>query len=307
MMLTIHDLHYRYPSASKPALQQVSFDARRGEVLGLLGPNGAGKTTLIAQLAGMLAVQQGSIAIDGQPLAQVRQTRPTGIAIAPQDYAFYPTLSVRENLDCFAGVGGLRGASKAARIDECLDFAQLQNYRGVQAQRLSGGLKRRLNLSIALLHRPELILFDEPTVGVDPQSRAFLLDAVQQLARQGSTVIYTSHYMEEVQAIANRIVVLDQGQVLCQGSLHDLLAGDSTLQIEVEDAATPDQLLAVLAPFGRASVHAQGARLALKHPAQLPDVLRSVADAGLRLRQARFGQTDLEQLFMSLTHRSLRD
>jgi ABC-2 type transport system ATP-binding protein len=229
-MLAIKDLHYRYAGADAAALQQVSLTAQRGEVLGLLGPNGAGKTTLIAQLAGMLDVQQGQIEIDGQPLTQVRRANPSRIAIAPQEYAFYPSLSVAENLDCFAGVGGLRGAEKAQRLKACVALAQLQNYRKVQAQRLSGGLKRRLNLAIAMLHRPELILLDEPTVGVDPQSRAFLLDAVKQLARDGSAVIYTSHYMEEVQAIADRIAILDEGKVLCQGTLADLLDGASNLE-----------------------------------------------------------------------------
>lgn len=306
-MLAIRDLRFRYPAASADALQQVSISAARGEVLGLLGPNGAGKTTLIAQLAGMLAVQQGQIEIDGQPLAQLRRERPTCIAIAPQEYAFYPSLSVLENLDCFAGVGGLRGADKAQRIEACIAQAQLQPYRRVQAQRLSGGLKRRLNLSIALLHRPELILFDEPTVGVDPQSRAFLLDAVRELARQGSAVIYTSHYMEEVQAIADRIVVLDQGRVLCQGTLQDLLAGSATLYVEVEEDAAQDRLVQLLTGFGPATAQGRGVLLALDAPAQLPELLGSIAAAGLRLRQARYGQTDLEQLFMSLTHRSLRD
>ena len=307
MMLTIRDLYFRYPGASAAALQQVSFSAARGEVLGLLGPNGAGKTTLISQLAGMLAMQQGQIEIDGQPLAQLRLTRPTCIAIAPQDYAFYPTLSVAENLDCFAGVGGLRGASKTERIDACIAIAQLQNYRKVQAQRLSGGLKRRLNMSIAMLHQPELILFDEATVGVDPQSRAFLLDAVKQMARQGAAVIYTSHYMEEVQAIADRIVILDQGRVLCQGTLQELLAGAATLYVEVEDAAAHDRLMQLLGGFGQAGIQGRGVLLAVGDPGQLPEVLRSIATAGMQLRQVRFGQTDLEQLFMSLTHRSLRD
>jgi ABC-2 type transport system ATP-binding protein len=307
MMLAVRDLHFRYPGASTAALQQVSFSAERGEVLGLLGPHGAGKTTVIAQLAGMLGLQQGHIQIDGQQLAQVRLTRPTCIAIAPQEYAFYPTLSVLENLDCFAGVGGLRGAGKADRIDACISLAQLQNYRKVQAQRLSGGLKRRLNMSIALLHRPELILFDEPTAGVDPQSRAFLMEAVKQLARQGSAVIYTSHYMEEVQAIADRIVVMDQGRVLCQGTLQDLLADGSTLHVEVEDDTAQNRLLQLLAGFGQTSAQGRGAVLALGGPGQLPEVLRSIASAGLQLRVARFGQTDLEQVFMSLTHRSLRD
>ncbi len=250
-MLAIRDLCFRYPGASAAALEHVSFTAARGEVLGLLGPNGAGKTTLIAQLAGILALQQGQIEIDGKPLSQLRQAHPTAIAIAPQEHAFYPTLSVLENLDCFAGVGGLRGAGKAQRIDACIALAQLQNYRKVQAQRLSGGLKRRLNMSIALLHKPELILFDEPTVGVDPHSRAFLMDAVKQLARQGSAVIYTSHYMEEVQAIADRIVVMDQGRVLCQGTLQDLLAGAATLHVEVQDDSAQDRLIELLAVYGQ--------------------------------------------------------
>jgi ABC-2 type transport system ATP-binding protein len=306
MMLSIQDLSFRYAGAATPALQQVTLSAERGEVLGLLGPNGAGKTTLIAQLAGMLAVQQGQIEIDGQPLKQLREARPTFIAIAPQEYAFYPSLSVLENLDCFAGVGGLRGAAKTQRIDECIAIAQLQSYRKVQAQQLSGGLKRRLNLAIALLHRPELILFDEPTVGVDPQSRAFLLDAVKQLAHQGTAVIYTSHYMEEVQAIADRIVVLDQGCVLCQGTLQDLLVGATTLYVEVDDDVQ-ERLLPLLSGFGAANAQGRGALFAMADPGQLPEILRCIADSGLRLRQARYGQTDLEQLFMSLTHRSLRD
>ncbi len=307
MMLTIRDLYFRYPGADAAALQQVNFSAARGEVLGLLGPNGAGKTTLIAQLAGMLSLQQGQIEIDGQPLAQLRRQRPNFIAIAPQEYAFYPTLSVAENLDCFAGVGGLRGAAKKARVDHCIAVAQLQNFRKVQAQLLSGGLKRRLNLSIAMLHQPELILFDEPTVGVDPQSRAFLLEAVKQLAIDGTAVIYTSHYMEEVQAIADRIVVLDQGRVLCQGTLQDLLSSNASVQIEVEDDAAQDQLVQLLSRFGQTIAKGRGALLELEGPEQLPQVLQSVAEAGLRLRHARFGQIDLEQLFMSLTHRSLRD
>lgn len=307
MMLTVRDLCFQYPGASVAALEQVCFNAGRGEVLGLLGPNGAGKTTLIAQLAGMLAVQQGHIEVDGQALGQLRRTRPTAIAIAPQEYAFYPTLSVSENLDCFAGVGGMRGADKTRRIEACIATAQLQNYRKVQAQQLSGGLKRRLNLAVALLHRPELILFDEPTVGVDPQSRAFLLNAIKQLANEGAAVIYTSHYMEEVQAIADRIVVLDQGRVLCQGTLQDLLAGDASLYVEAEDETAQERLAQVLAPFGRSAAQGRGVLLPLGASEQLPVVLRCVVEAGLQIRVARFGQTDLEQLFMSLTHRSLRD
>ena len=223
-MLSIRHLGHRYPAAEVPALDDVSFDAVRGEVLGLLGPNGAGKTTLIAHLAGLLPIQRGEITIDGQALAAARARQPTRIAIAPQEYAFYPSLSVTENLDCFAGVGGLASKERKARIAECLAFAQIERYARMRADRLSGGLKRRLNLAIAMLHHPELLLFDEPTVGVDPQSRAFILEAVRKLADSGCAVIYTSHYMEEVEAIADRVVFLDEGKVVKQGGLAELLA-----------------------------------------------------------------------------------
>lgn len=305
-MLSISDLSFRYPHASGAALQDVSFDAARGEVLGLLGPNGAGKTTLIAHLAGLLSIQHGDIRIDNKPLAEVRAAAPTRIAVAPQEYAFYPTLSVTENLDCFAGVGGLRGSEKKARIAECIEFAQLQNYRNVRAERLSGGLRRRLNLSIAMLHRPELILFDEPTVGVDPQSRAFLLDAVKQLGQHGSAVIYTSHYMEEVEAIADRIVILDQGRVLRQGALDELLDGDARLHVAVEEGAQ-ERLAALLAAFGKVTVQNDGVLLTFFAQQNPAAVLAAIQSAGLTLRHANFGRADLEHLFMSLTHRSLRD
>lgn len=305
-MLCIHDLSFCYPHASSPALQHVSLEAMRGEVLGLLGPNGAGKTTLIAHLAGLLPIQSGDIQIDSKPLGSVRKDSPTRIAVAPQEYAFYPTLSVYENLDCFAGVGGLSGPEKKSRVAECIEHGQLQNYHGVRAERLSGGLKRRLNLAIALLHRPELILFDEPTVGVDPQSRAFLLDAVKELARQGSAVIYTSHYMEEVEAIADRVVILDHGKVLRNGTLNDLLDGGLHLHVAVDETAQ-EQLIELLTPLGEVSVQDAGVMLTLSSPSQVIAALTTIDSAGLTLRRAKFGRTDLEQLFMSLTHRSLRD
>ncbi len=306
-MLSIRDLSFRYPAAERPALEHVSFDAMRGEVLGLLGPNGAGKTTLIAHLAGLLAIQSGDILVDGEPLAAARATQPTRIAVAPQEYAFYAMLSVEENLSCFAGAGGLSGAQRKARIAESLAFAQLENYRSVRAERLSGGLKRRLNLAIALLHRPQLLLFDEPTVGVDPQSRAFLLDTVKRLAKEGCTVIYTSHYMEEVEAIADRVVIIDHGQVLKSGTLHELLAdGSAQLSLAVEGGHM-ERLVSVLEPFAPVTRAAEGVELALAPGQTLAAVLTAVQAAGLSVRYARFGHANLEHVFMSLTHRHLRD
>jgi ABC-2 type transport system ATP-binding protein len=221
-MLSILDLSHRYPGAAEPALAAVSLHAQPAGVLGLLGPNGAGKTTLISLLAGLLPVQQGQILIDGEPLSVVRAKAPTRIAIAPQEYAFYPMLTVTENLACFAAAGRLRGARRRQRMDVCLAFAQLESHSHTRADQLSGGLKRRLNLAIAMLPEPSLVLFDEPTAGVDPQSRAFILDAIKALAQQGATVIYTSHYMEEVQALASQVVILDRGRVLRAGSIDEL-------------------------------------------------------------------------------------
>lgn len=306
-MLEIKDLTYRYPTAGKPALESVSFDAVCGEVLGLLGPNGAGKTTIISHLSGMLPVQHGDISVDGQPLAVIRRNTPTRIAVAPQEYAFYPMLTVRENLDCFAAAGGLGGGRKRQRIEICIAFAQLERYAQVRAERLSGGLKRRLNLAIALLPEPEIILLDEPTVGVDPQSRAFLLDAVKTLAREGAAVIYTSHYMEEIEAIAERVVIIDDGKVLSKGALNELLIeGVVHVRLAV-DGMIAAQLKALLENFGSVVSAGEEWRVMLDSSQTPVALLGAVEKAGGQVRYAEFGRHNLEQLFMTLTHHSLRD
>jgi ABC-2 type transport system ATP-binding protein len=304
-MLAIKQLGHRYPKAPGAALSEVSLQAQRGEVLGLLGPNGAGKTTLISHLAGLLPLQHGEILIDGEALAAVRAKTPTRIAVAPQEYAFYPMLSVAENLACFAGAARLQGAQRTARIDASIAFAQLERFAGTRAAQLSGGLKRRLNLAIALLPEPELLLFDEPTVGVDPQSRAFMLDAIKALARQGAAVIYTSHYMEEIEAIADTVVILDHGRVLRAGSLDELLAQDAPMMSLAADGIAPEALVALLSRFGTAE--AVGDRIQLQLSAPPAAVLAALDAADARVRHAEFGRSNLEQLFMSLTKRSLRD
>ena len=177
----------------------------------------------------------------------------------------------------------------------------------MHADRLSGGLKRRLNLAIALLHRPDLLLFDEPTVGVDPQSRAFLLQAIRQLAQDGCAVIYTSHYMEEVEAIADRVVILDQGRVLTQGALTELLDASATqLQLSVE-GGEHERLSALLSPFGDVTRQGAGVQMTLTSQPSFAAVIAAVQAAGLVVSHAQFGHANLEHLFMSLTHHSLRD
>ena len=306
-MLQISALSFQYPGAPQAALNEVSLTVRRGRVLGLLGPNGAGKTTLIAHLAGLLNLQQGSIELDGAPLADARRKRPTRITLAPQEYAFYPMLTVAENLACFAAACRLTGDKLRERIAACLAFTQLERFAKTRADRLSGGLKRRLNLAIALLPEPELILLDEPTVGVDPQSRAFLLDAVRALAQAGTTVLYTSHYIEEIEAIADDVAILDNGRVLRAAALPELLAeGGAQMALRIDWPV--DAALALLGNFGTAHAGHDGEiELQLNESATPAGVLQAIAMSGAQLKMARYGSHDLERLFMRLTHRTLRD
>lgn len=302
-MLVLEQLSHRYPGAQQPALDGVSLVARRGSVLGLLGPNGAGKTTLVSHLSGALAVQSGRVLIDGEPLQAVRARTPTRIAVAPQEQALYPMLSVAENLDCFAAACRLSGARRKARVAACTDFAQLGAFSAVRAERLSGGLKRRLNLAIAMLAQPELIVLDEPTVGVDPQSRAFVLDAIRALASAGAAVIYASHYMEEIEAIADRVAILDHGRIVRDDALDALLSEGATvlsLRAEGVDAA-------LLARYGEVEREGDLWRVRLAEGARPVDALAALQASGAQVRHADFGRRDLEQLFMSLTHRTLRD
>jgi len=306
-MLSLSHLCFRYPGAAQPALDDISLHIARGRVLGLLGPNGAGKTTLIAHLAGLQTIQQGEILFDGVPLAAARTANPVRITLAPQEYAFFPMLSVAENLACFASVCRLQGARQRERIAACLTVTQLEDFAAKRAEQLSGGLKRRLNLAIALLPEPELILLDEPTVGVDPQSRAFLLDAVRALAKAGTTVLYTSHYIEEIEAIADDVAILDHGRVLRSAPLSALLTeGGARLYLRVD--ATAETAHALLASFGELTpLHDGEVCLSLRSGTPPAAVLQALESAGLPLITARYGSHDLEHLFMQLTHRTLRD
>ena len=208
-------LVYRYSGQIEPALNGVDLRLLRGQAVGLLGPNGSGKSTLINLLAGLRKPQGGVI----------RRTEGATIAWVPQEYAFYPELSCRENLDFFAGMLDLPSAEAARRIDSAIATCMLEEFADQRVRHCSGGVRRRLNLGIALLQRPDVLLLDEPTVGVDPQSRAFLLDRVREMAQAGTAVLYATHYMEEVSAVCSHILLLDHGRVLASGDLATLLRG----------------------------------------------------------------------------------
>ncbi|MFZ2974474.1 MAG: ABC transporter ATP-binding protein [Ferribacterium limneticum] len=303
-MLKVDGVSYRYRDAAAPALQDVSLNIPAAGVYGLLGPNGAGKTTLISLLAGLLTVADGNISLNGQPLAEARAANPRAIALVPQDYAFYPMLTVAENLAFFAGALGLAHAERRQQIDTAIAFARLEQVTGKRAEQLSGGLRRRLNLAIGLLGRPQLLLLDEPTVGVDPQSRSFLLESIAALPASGTTVLYTSHYMEEVEAICQRVAILDQGRVLSEGTLDDLLAtAESSAEIELDQP-----LPAALAErYAATDLGHFKFGLFFRSTVEVARLLEELAEAGCTVRQLHVGRQNLEQLFMRLTRRSLRD
>jgi ABC-2 type transport system ATP-binding protein len=222
-LIQIEGLSYRYPSSPEPALSDLSLSVPEGSLYGLLGPNGSGKTTLISILSGILRPQGGSVAVQGQSFGPGQGRALPFSSLVPQDYAFYPRLSIQENLDFFAAVQAVAKAEAASRVEEALRLTALEAARGQRAETCSGGMKRRLNIAIGLLNRPRLLFLDEPTVGIDPQSRHFILEAVKKINRQGCTVVYTSHYMEEIEALCDRIAILDQGRLLAEGSLRQIL------------------------------------------------------------------------------------
>jgi ABC-2 type transport system ATP-binding protein len=216
-VIAAEQLIYRYDKQAEPALCGVDLRIERGQAVGLLGPNGSGKSTLINLLAGLRTPQGGRILYPGPGVPSV--------AWVPQEYAFYPELTCLENLRFFAAMLSLTAAQAQRRVDSAIQTCMLQEFAGRRARHCSGGVRRRLNLGIALLQQPEVLLLDEPTVGVDPQSRAFLLDRVRDMVRDGTAVLYATHYMEEVSAVCSNIVLLDHGRVLASGDLATLLRG----------------------------------------------------------------------------------
>jgi ABC-2 type transport system ATP-binding protein len=222
-----------YPGAAAPALNGLSLTVHQGEVLGLLGPNGAGKTTAISVLCGLLRPDSGTVECLGLAYAAAGGDIRQNLGLVPQDLALYPTLTARENLDFIGRMYGLHGRALAERLDACLSAVGLSDAADRPIQTYSGGMKRRANLAAGILHRPKLLVLDEPTVGVDAQSRNAILELLTELNRQGTTIIHATHYMEEIERTCGRAAVIDQGRIIADGSPAGLVAehpGCTTLQ-----------------------------------------------------------------------------
>lgn len=281
------------------AVQDVSFDVHRGETFGLLGPNGAGKSTTISIIVGALEADGGRVTIGGRDIREGVSVRRL-IGIAPQALALYDVLSAERNLAFFGALYGLSGEHLRERIDWALNFAQLEDRRRDLVKTFSGGMKRRLNLACALVHDPQVILLDEPTVGVDPQSRNHVFECIEQLKAEGRTVIYTTHYMEEAQRLCDRIAIMDHGRLLALDTLDSLVIAHGGASMVAADLAGPPPDPSVLPAV------LDGLHLCFMSERPLEAVSR-LAGAGVIFATLNVTRPNLETVFLSLTGRSLRD
>ena len=294
------------------AVDGVGFHIDPGETYGLLGPNGAGKTTTISMIAGLLERDAGEVTVAGEPMTTHSVRAKSAIGYVPQDLAIYPDLSGRENLMFFARLYGMSTADARRRSDEVLALTGLADRAHDQTKQYSGGMKRRLNIGIGLLHRPRLLILDEPTAGVDPQSRNAILESVDELSRAGMAVLYTTHYMEEAERLCDRIGIIDQGKLIAEGTRAELVSmvgeGD-----RVRLSATGDMASAVAGLAARSWVREARALdgsidLVVENVrSELPAILTDVVSAGARVTSVEVTEPDLEAVFLHLTGRALRD
>jgi len=309
--IAVEAYNLRKNYGSRVVLDGVSFSARRGEIVGLLGPNGAGKTTTVSILATLLSQDAGEVRIGGFD----SRTNPDGIrqrlGFVPQTIALYPSLTARENLELFArlhGIGKRQARIKAMRV---LEQAGLSERARDAVRVLSGGMKRRLNLACGLVHDPEVILLDEPTVGVDPQSRENIIDTIRAFARRGATAIYSTHYMEEVERLCDRVLLIDHGRIIAQGTVAELIAlGGRHPRMEI--AFREPARAGWCAGIEGVKELAQAAddrrvNLEIGNPAQAGELLERARTAGAEVLEFSLHSPNLSDAFIALTGHALRD
>ena len=310
VLLNVQQLSKSY--GARKAVDGVSFQVLHGQTVGLIGPNGAGKSTTVGMICGLLRADAGSIAMDGEPVGQGASAAKRKIGFVPQDLALYDDLSALENLKLFGALYGLKGALLKQRCEQALALVNLADRAADNPSTFSGGMKRRLNIAAALLHDPQLLILDEPTVGVDPQSRNAIFDTLEALQAQGRSLIYTSHYMEEVERLADHIVIIDHGKVLADetpAALYQRLPARAALRAELADEPSAALLAALQTQTGVTAVVRDGNALniSLADAAHAAPVLASLAGQGVALTHFATAKTSLENIFLNLTGRSLRD
>ncbi len=309
-VLEARDLHKAFKDIV--AVKGVSFHISTGETYGLLGPNGAGKTTTISMVTGLLERDAGVVMVDGQEIFTTSTEPKRAIGYVPQDIAIYPDLSARENLSFFGHLYGMRGNDLGSRIDEVLEIIGLSERADDRSEEFSGGMKRRLNIGIGLLHGPRLLMLDEPTVGVDPQSRNAILESVERLSTEGMAVLYTTHYMEEAERLCDRVGIIDEGEIKAEGTRAGLVAMvghrdkvrlDATGHLEAAVSA-----LHAIPVVQEVSVREEGIDLLVDGADRaLAPILQAAAAAGASITSVEVDEPNLEAVFLHLTGKALRD
>ena len=318
LAIQVQELHKSFGEIH--AVKGVSFDVRAGEIFSLLGPNGAGKSTAISMLACLLQPDQGDALVMGNSILRQPMEVKASIGVVPQEIALYEDISARENLAFWGKMYGLRGQELGQRVDQVLDVIGLTDRQKGRVSKFSGGMKRRLNIGIALLNQPDVIIMDEPTVGIDPQSRRNILDNVKQLNRAGMTVFYTTHYMEEAQELSNHIAIMDQGSIIASGTHDELVRIVGELdRINVTLNVNSDSLLDLWrSTDGVHQVYAaaesddgvlDGHFTVLVDDSNrvLPHLFELAVGAGVRVTSVEIQEPNLEAVFLHLTGRALRD
>ncbi|MBN2387781.1 MAG: ATP-binding cassette domain-containing protein [Anaerolineales bacterium] len=306
----VQDLRKSYGNLA--AVQGLTFSVRQGEIFSLLGPNGAGKSTTIAILSCLVPPTAGDATLMGHSIRSRPGAVKQVIGVVPQEIALYEDLSARQNLLFWGRMYGLKGDPLRRRVDEVLELVALGERQNDRAGQYSGGMQRRLNIAIALLHEPQIVILDEPTVGIDPQSRRRILDSIQELKRCGVTILYTTHYMEEAQELSDRIAILDHGRMIAQGTHAELVGMVGELsRIRLTLSRKPSGLLdlwRMLASVHSVSEENGTVSLLVRDSARvLPTLFESAARETIQITAMEVQEPDLEAVFLHLTGKALRD
>jgi ABC-2 type transport system ATP-binding protein len=308
-MIQVHDLRKTFGDVK--ALDGVSFAVPEGTIYGLLGPNGAGKSTTISILAGLVAPTSGRASVAGHDVTEDGAAARRALGLVPQEVVLYEELNARENLEFFGGLYGLRGSGLRDRVNELLAAIDLGDHAKRAVEKYSGGMKRRLNMACGLVHRPRVLLLDEPTVGIDPQARLHILEMVRAIVREGTTILYTTHYLHEAEELCQRVAIIDHGRILAEGTLDDLRAAVGERDLVTLrgrfDGAVVRRFTSDLDGAELLSVKEDELVLAVHHGSDaVGRLLRGLSELG-DTREVNIRQPSLENLFIKLTGRELRE